>query len=301
MLLAEELRALREKLEANASFKERAFYRHLCGSPLDYPHGNDLSEQEKVVLAAFCSRGPDCHSSAEKIRGTKPIKGLHYSNNLIDLAAFANLSLDKEIDNLKNYANTHSTKEFFVLSRLFPDVVEYPPTAVKEIDHIALKLFKGSLNSDDKPAIASAIQASEDLLDVYILNSAYQTLLDHQPATQYRSDAIELAQQLSAVIRRVDAFVRVAVASAVAYGFFMLYRFLIPIIIDRWNQMEPRLFLIQLVFGSVVLVIWILIGVAPDRLKFINTTLRFVGTVGLRIIGIKRRSAENLIARYLNT
>lgn len=299
MLFAEELLTLTQKLEATASLKELTFYRHLIGTPLDYPRDNDLSEQEQVVFAAFCKRGPQNHSLAEKIRGTKPIKGMHYSTNLIELAAFARFSLAKETKNLKNYAKAHSTKEFFVLSKLFPDVLEYPPSALKEIDHIALKLLNGDLRAEDKPTIASAIQASEDLLDVYVLNSAYQHLLDLQPATQYRRDATELAKQLSGVIRRVDVTVRFLVTLATAYGLFRLYQWLVPLIISRWTEIEPITFVIQLIFGSLALLVVAVIGSQPDKLKFLNVSFKLLGSIILKLIGINRSDAEKRIAEYM--
>jgi hypothetical protein len=299
MLLAEELLALTEKLEATASLKELTFYRHLIGTPLDYPRDNDLSEQEQVVFAAFCKRGPQNHLLAEKIRGTKPIKGMHYSTNLIELAAFARFSLAKETENLKNYATAHSTKEFFVLSKLFPDVLEYPPSAFKEIDRIALKLINGGLHPEDTPAIASAIQAAEDLLDVYVLKSAYQHLLVLQPATQYRRDATELAKQLSRVIRRVDVTVRILVTVATAYGLFRLYQWLVPLIVSRWNEIEPITFVIQLIFGSLALLVVAVIGTQPDKLKFLNLTFKFLGTIILKLIGISRSDAEKRFGEYL--
>jgi len=300
MLLADELRSLRERVEAIASFKERAFYKYLCRTPLDYPHGSELSEQEQVVLAAFCIGSPECKPLAQKIRGTKPIKGLHYSNNLIDLAAFASLSLDDETGNIKTYVKNHSTKDFFVLTGMFPDVLDYPPSPITEIDQIALKLVTGSLDLSDKPLMVSAIQTAEDLTDVYILNTAYLRLLDHQPATQYRRDAIAFAQQLSAIIRRIDMYVRLAVGGAAIYVFIKFYSFLSPIIVERWTQMEPRLYIVQLILASLLMVLLILVGVVPDRVKLIKGVLRFLGTLVLLMFGIKRRTAESSIARYLS-
>lgn len=300
MLLADELRSLKEKLDSAASLKERAFFRFLIDDPLDYPSNGDLSEQEEVVFAAFCARGPKKKLLVEKLRGTKPIKGMHYSTNLIELAAFARFDLDKEIENLKNYAKDHSVKEFFVLKKLFPSVLDYPPAALKVIDHIALKLIDGRLSSNDKPAIASAIQDSEDLLDVFILHTAYEHLLDLQPATQYRRDARDLSRQLVVLIRRVDIAVRIVIAAITGFALYRLYRWIVPIIREEWNEVEPIAFIIQIVFWGVAILVLIVLKTQPDKLKFIKHTITFLVTVILRLMGINRREVENRMAGYVN-
>ena len=162
-----------------------------------------------------------------------------------------------------------------------------------------MKLINGDLSSDDKHTIAAAIQASEDLLDVYILAAAYSYLLDLQPATQYRADAVVLSGQLASLIKRVDMFVRMGITAATGYGLFRLYRWLIPIIRERWNEVEPIAFVIQVVLWGLALLIVILIGAQPNKLKFINGMLKFFGTIILRLIGINRREAEKRISQYL--
>ncbi len=298
MLLAEELKSLTQKLKAKASPKELAFFQFLVNTPPPYPNDKTLSEQEQVVFAAFCSGSPDKGELADKLRGTKPIRGIHYSNNLIELAAFAKFDLDKEIENLKSYAPNHSTRDYFVLKKLFPDVPIYPPEPNDAVDKVAFKLLTNALSFGDKATLSEAIQASEDLLDVYVINESYLHLLDLQPTTQYRRDLSVLTSQLARVIKRVDAATRIILTIGIGYLLFRLYRWFIPIIYRSWNEAEPIAAIIDYVLRGIEFLVVVLVGFQPEKLSFIRTVVRGIGTIELRIIGINRSVVEKRIDEY---
>lgn len=298
MLLVEELRALTDKLDALASPKEKVFFQFLIGKPLVYPTDPSLSEKEQVVFGAFCSESPKLRDLTEKLRGTGPIKGMHYSNNLIELAAFGRFAFEEEIENLRKYSGEHSTKEFFILKSLFPDALSYPPAPITAIDRIASKLLESTLSAADKPTIVDALYTSEDLLDVYILKRAYFNLLDQQPATRYRRDVSFLREQTLGTIRTVDAIVRIAVAFVAAYLLYLVFRWLVPLMIQRWSEAEPILAALQFLPAALGLVLVILIGYAPNKLKLINAPVTFLGTLLLMLLGINRKETIERISEY---
>jgi hypothetical protein len=300
MLLAEELDNLTDKFKANASLKELAFFKYLASDPLPYPDDTDLSDQEQVFLAAFCSESPVKRELVEKLSGTQPIRGIHYSNNLIELAAFATFDLDKEIDHLKSYAANHSIRDYFILDKLFPNVLSYPPQPNNAVDQLAFDLLAKSISPESKLNIVEAINSAEDLLDVYVISEAYFYLLDFQPATQYRKDLSVLLGELTKVIKRVDMVLHIALTIGIGYLLFRLYVWLIPLIYHYWDKAEPVMAIIDLVLGGVGFLLLFFIGTQPDRLKLLKSLERGIGTVVLRIAGINRNRVEQKIEEYVS-
>lgn len=300
MLLAEELNNLTEKLIANASLKELAFFKYLANDPLPYPNDTDVSEQEQVFFAAFCLDPPDKREIAEKLSGTKPIRGIHYSNNLIELAAFATFDLSKEIEHLKNYATEHSTRDYFILNKLFPNVLSYPPKPDNALDNLASGLLANGISPESKPTIVEAIQGAEDLLDVYVIIESYLHLLDLQPATQYRKDLSVLAGELAKVIKRVDTTLHIALTIGIGYLLFLLYKWLIPLIYHSWDTAQRIMAIIEFVLVGINLLILFFIGIQPEKLKFLKVLERAIGTIVLQVIGINRKEVQKRIEEYVN-
>lgn len=298
MLLAEELKSLTQKLKGEASKKEIVFFQFLINNPLPYPNDKNLSEQEQVVFAAFCSASPDKRELADKLRGTKPIKGIHYSNNLIDLAAFAKFDRTKETDNLKTYASAHSTRDYFILNKLFPDVLSYPPEPINAVDEVASNLLTSGILSNKKQILIAAIQSAEDLLDVYVVRESYLHLLDIQPVAQYKRDLSVFITQLARLIKRVDIIVRVVLTIGTGYMLFCLYMWLMEIIDRLGKKAEPIFTMIPFVIGGIEILILILVGAQPKKLGFIKAIVRAIGTIVLRIIGINRKEIEKRINDY---
>jgi hypothetical protein len=298
MLLADELKTLTDKLKAKASQKELTFFLYLINDPLVYPLDENLSEQEQVLCAAFCSGAPAKSELAEKLRGTKPIRGIHYSNNLIELTAFAKYELKQEIEHIKAYAANHRTRDYFILNRIFPEVLSYPPKPANAVDKIASKILTGDLSNNDKSLLFEAVQRIEDLLDVYVVREGYLLLLDYQPATRYRIDLSILTSQLTKAIKRIDAATRVVLVLGIGYLLVRFYVWIIPIIYHSWNEAEPIFAIIESVLLGVEVLILFLIGAQPEKLRFIKAFTRSVGTIVLRLIGINRNEVEERIKEY---
>ena len=133
MILADEVAAIEEKLQLQASRKELALYQKLIGNPLPYPGDNKLTDIEQVCLSAFCTGAPNKADLVERFRRSKPIKGIHYANNLVELSAFAIYDRDSEVDHLKSFCSTSSTRDHLILNQLFPDVCTSRPSTTRAV------------------------------------------------------------------------------------------------------------------------------------------------------------------------
>jgi len=300
MLLAEELDNLTAKFRAKASLKELAFFNYLTDDPLPYPIDEELSEQEQVFFAAFCLDPPDKRELAEKLSGTKPIRGIHYSNNLIELVAFATLDISREIEHLKNYAADHSTRDYLILDKLFPNVLSYPPDPDSALDNLASALLDKSISPESKLIVVQAMRDAEDLLDVYVIRESYFHLLDLQPATQYRNDLSVLTRQLARAIKRVDVTLHILFTIGIAYLLFRLYKWVIPLIYNSWDKAEPIMAIVEVVLLGINFLILFFVGTQPEKLKFVKAFERGIGTIVLRVIGINRKEVQQRIEEYVS-
>lgn len=292
MLLEAELRELTETLKAKASQKELFFFHYLMGKPLPYPDDTNLSDQALVCYAAFSIESPDMSSIAEKLRGTKPIMGMHYSNNLIELAAFAQFDLKNEEEHLKTFASSHSTRDFFLLKHLFPSIDTYKPEPRSPIDQLASNLLAGDFQSNSTELILEAMQSAEDLLDLYVIHKSVVILLDYHPATQNKKEIAFLTYQLAKTIRIVDRTVHIILTLIVAALLVLVYVKLIPIILNKWEQAEPIWIIVNSIIVTVNTFLALLIGTKPEKLKFWKSFERLIGTGVLRLIGIRRKEVE---------
>jgi hypothetical protein len=131
MIFADEVASIAEKLKQQASRKELALYQRLIGNPMPYPGDDNLRDIEQVCLSAFCTDAPDKTDLVERFRRSKPIKGIHYTNNLVELSAFAIYDPEAEADHLKSFCSTSSARDYLILNRLFPGVCTSQPSIIE--------------------------------------------------------------------------------------------------------------------------------------------------------------------------
>ena len=151
-------------------------------------------------MSAFCISAPNKTDLVERFRRSKPIKGMHYANNLVELAAFAIYDRDSEADHLKSFCSTSSTRDYLILNHLFPGVCPSRPSATRAVDIIATWLDNGSFPHDWKSVFLDAIQNANDLLDLYVIRQGYTHLWECHPSTEQRRDLQYLSSQLDRAI-----------------------------------------------------------------------------------------------------
>ena len=301
MLIVDELKKLKRDLLAKSSLKERAFYGFLVGKPLNYPTEYDLAEIAKIYLSIFCTGVPskeDLTNLIEAQRRKRPISGMHYTKNLIDLSAMAIDNVELEKENLKSYCQDHSTRDFYILNQLFPDISSNPPQPQGSIDKIALNIYKGEFPKEDwQPLLFDALLDTSDLMDFYVIKQGYsQAMVDHP-----------IIHQVEAIGYVRDAFVRfierterrvkftIMVASLVLLGFISYW--LVPLIIRNWTEAEPIIVVIQIFVPLVGILIFKLMDVMPDKIKILNLCREKIINGVFRIKGFNRSELKKRLDR----
>jgi len=295
MLLANELKQITQKLITKASRKEIAFYYFLIGEAQKYSDSNDLSDIEQVCLAAFCIGAPYQKKLLEKLQKTKPIKGIHYTNNITELTAFARINYKNELENLKSYCSTHSTRDYFILKKLFPAIDATEPTQGTSVDQIAAHLIKKDLPVDWKPLFFNALITSTNLLDVYVLKECYLEVLDRKSLLQYETDLYCLAAIVFLIINKID---KVAHFIMILVGFIVVTIvtwFLLYLIAKDWNSAEPFITAISIVVGAVFLIYSFIKGQDIDKYNYITLIKSNISNILKRKLGINTIEYESIV------
>lgn len=304
MLIIDEVKKLRQILLNRSSLKEQAFYQFLVGEPLNCPTENDLTEIEQICLSVF---GGDLFSKKELIvaqRNTQPIGGMHYTKNLIELCAMGRENPELERENLKTYSENHSTRDFYILHVLFPDIESNRPIAQGAIDEIALHLYTKNFPKEWKALLFAGLQEISDLIDLYVIEQWYKQAMDDSPIVHQKNDIIYVRDTLIQVVKKIEHWVKFAMG--VVSGLLLLSScWLVPWIIKNWDKVEPIIAVTGLLFSLIGILITVSVGFIPegfipDRIKFLNLLReKFIDWVFQRK-GFNRSELKETLARLAN-
>ena len=273
MLLINELKKLRHSFLNNSSLslKEKAFYQFLMDEPLSYPAGNNLTEIEQICLAVFSG---DFLSKEELIatqRKRQPIHGMHYRKNLIELSAMALDNVESERKNLKSYCESHSTRDFYILNCLFPDILSNPLQPQGSVDEIAMHLYKGeSPQGGWEPLLLKALYETLDLIDLYVIEQCYKLAMDDNPIVRRTKDIIYVRDALAQIAAKTERRVTLAIRIVSVLFMVAISCWLVPLIIKEWDEAEPIMAVIQFLSYLIGISFIIFVGFIPDRIKFFN-------------------------------
>lgn len=299
MILADEIAAKEENLKKRASKKELALYHILIGNPLPYPGDDKLMNIEQVCLSAFCSSAPNKIDLVEHSRRTKPIKGIHYTNNLVELAAFAIYDREFEADHLKSFCSTSSARDHFILNQLFPRICTSRPSTTKAIDTIALWLEDRSFPCDWKPVFLDALQNANELLDLHVIRQGYMYLLDHHPSYEQTRDLQYLSDQLQGSIKYIKSrsnrwFNAIAITiTGIVFPVIAYFA------ISYWDVAEPVIWVITVGVGIGLVLLILLFGKQFDKVHILVQARETEEQTALRKAGLDEETIRNVTMKYM--
>ncbi len=132
------LKNLEATLLSQASDKELMLYRFLKGQKHSVRcKDNDL--QTTICVKAFVSGGGK--EELKSLKLIKPFKGLHYTNNLELLVAASLIEEECEIENLENYLQKRTAKEYFIINKALDRDFYCSKEATNQVEKLALKLL----------------------------------------------------------------------------------------------------------------------------------------------------------------
>ena len=301
MLIIDELRKLKQILLARSSLKEQVFYGFLVREPLNYSTENCLTEIEQICLSVFCadtSVKKDLTNLIKAHRKKQPISGLHYTKNLIELSAMAQDNVELERENLKSYCQNHSTRDFYILNHLFPDIYSSPPQPQGPIDTIALYLYTGKFPQEGwKPLLFDALLETSDLIDFYVIKQGYLRAMDDSPIVHQVQDIHYVTNAFAQFVEKTERRVKCTIVGVGALLLVPAFCWLVPLIIRNWNQAEPIIAAVEMSVLLIGVLIVGLIGFTPDKIKIFNLFKKKIVDWVFRIKGFDRSELKKRLDR----
>ena len=304
MLIIDELRDLKQKFINKSSLKEQVFYQFLVKKPLSYPKKKDLVEIEQICCSAFCSDTPsknDLTNLIEVQRRTKPIGGMHYTQNLIELSAMALDNIELERENLKLYCEKCSTRDFYILTKLFRDISSNLPQPQGAIDQIALHLYENNSPQEEwKSLLLKALCETADLIDFFVVKKGFQQAMDDNPIVHQVNDIIYVRDTLVQVIAKTEKRIKLTIKVVSVLLLVPISCWLVPLIFRNWDKAEPIIAVVQLVGSLIFILTIILVGFIPDRVKFLNSFREKITDWVFRRKGFNRLELKEILNRLAN-
>ena len=300
MPITDELGKLKQILLAKSSLKEQVFYGFLVREPLNYPTQDDLAEIEKIYLSIFCTGIPlkkDLTNLVEAQRKKQPIRGMHYTKNLIELSAMAKDNVELERKNLKSYCENHSTRDFYILNHLFPNISSNPPPPQGAINQVALHLYEGEFPQEGgKPLLLNALLETSDLIDFYVIEQGYLQVMDSNPIVHRVQDILYVRDTFDRFINKTEFRVKITIMVVSVLLLGSISYWLVPLIIKNWNAAEPIIFVIQILVFLILLIVQ-LMGVVLEKIEILNRFREKIVDCVFRIKGFNRSELKKRLDR----
>jgi len=246
------IKSKKENIASKANIKELVFYKFLTNDIVEQ-NSQGLGDIEKACVLVFTnSQSPTLPSEIQRIRNSSPIRGFHYSYELISLCAVALSSDDDDIQSLKAYFNSHGLVDKYILSKLFPNHFSLVETegGLTSIELLIKEVFIIKNHQIDTTILYNAIESAENLIDIFVIENALKELFKFHPDARLKEnfDALkfELSNFKSINTRRVNITLNVFIILFI-FGFVAVISYLAY---DNWNVLEPITFVGSLILAS---------------------------------------------------
>ena len=274
MIIVQELKQLKQNLLNKSSPKEQASYLFLIEEPLNYPTENALSEIEQICLSAFCagiSLNTNLTNLIEAQRRKQPIGGMHYTENIIELSAMATYDVEPERKNLISHCENHSTRNFYILNHLFPNISSNPPPPQGPIDEIALYLYGRNFPQEGwKPLLLKALQETSDLMDFYVIEQGYLQAMDDNPIIHKVNDIIYVRNAFVCFVEKTERRVKRNIGIVSGILVIIIIGWVVHFIVTNWDKAEPTIAATEICIRLILALIIGIMGFTPSKIKIFN-------------------------------
>lgn len=280
MSILEEILAKESRLIERAGFGERILYFFLTDKigrqKIIIPSG----EIDKVCYAAFVSRDLDVSKEINRELNATPVKGAHFSNNLISIIAFSKTSATAKNQYLQKYFDSHSLLDKFIIKECFEDFyLSEPQITQTSLEGLIKEVFIRKDYQSAEKFLLKSIEETGSLMELYAVRSSWEQLLAIHPNKEIEIKFSELSMMFRTLIekveKRIDQTVNcLVVLSGVVVGPLIIY--LVKKYWDDWS-LEP-----MITSGGIVIEISFVIFVIlynkspenlPTRIKSLKRTL----------------------------
>ncbi|MCC6837043.1 MAG: hypothetical protein IT234_00775 [Bacteroidia bacterium] len=273
MTLIDEILKKEKDILQRSSVREKLFYSFLTGKEKDTTISIPDGEIDKVCYAAFTDSQIDISKELQRSLNAAPIRGLHFSNNLLSLIAFSIKSQDAKSKFLNEYFNSNSLVYQFILNKIFhTPALPNNPKVVSDFDKLIDEIFIKRNYGYGEQLLFMAYEKANDLIELFIVREAYQEILKIHPNTETGNLLRELALSSQKIIdaskKRIDSYVNVTILS-IAFALIVGLPYLINKKWAAWD-LEPYITGIQISIGVFWFVVMVLFNTNPNWFKVVQ-------------------------------
>lgn len=291
MSFIDEFNKRENDLLKTASPKEIAFYNYVSGNPNKYSFNKEDAVIEDICKAAFSYDFPDKTHAVKLIKNQQPIKGLHYSNNFIDLCALGKYDYDLFAPELQTYYETAGSAYRFLISEIFPQKFKFEENNKSEIDNVVSRIIVGSDWNYPSIKILDLFSKVNDLILLFLLKKIYTKLI-----WQDTAQLLGFHKRLLFVIETVSIIFTSMALTAILTVFII---FLGAVLQQNWNTFEPWWFLISTagfaLFQSLLKIKFESHNILLSMIQQINELL---GVLLFQLLGLDYKKVKQLVIKY---
>lgn len=274
MLLIGEIKIIKQNLLEKSSLKEKVFFWYLSGKPMKYQSEYNLTDIQRICFSMFVLNAPIEKDLINRKRSSKVTGRMHYTQTLIDLAAMAKDNLEQERNNLLSYCKNHTTRDFYILNHIFPNISRDPPIPQGDIDQIALHLYKDDFPPEAwKSLLLRALQETSDLHDLYVVEQAYLRAMDDYPIIRSVNDIADVRNACEKFVEKVERRIKRTIKAISVLLVISISCWLAPFIYKNWDQADRVITIIGVLGVLIIFLIIILFGFIPDKVEFVNSRM----------------------------
>lgn len=301
MLLICEIKKIKQKLLEKSSLKEKVFFGYLSGKPMKFQSGYNLTDIQRICFSMFGLNAPIEKDLINRKRRSKVTGRMHYTHTLIDLAAMAKDNLEQERKNLLSYCQNHTTRDFYILNYLFPNISRDPPIPQGDIDQIALHLYEDDFPPEGwKSLLFGALQETSDLHDLYVIEQGFQQAMDDNPLLHRVQEIEYVTDVLDHVVDKTERRVKFTFKLICAFFAILISVPSIYFIVLYWGKVEPLISAVGILFSLIVFLFPLYTGYAPDRINIFNTLKEKITDSVFKAKGLSRSELKEKLASLQN-
>lgn len=274
MFILDEISRKEVILFEQSSSKEVLFYSYLtkknCNKNVLFHNG----EVDNVCLSAFGNSQLDVTKEISQGLKTKPVKGFHFSTNIISLIAYSLKSDEIKDKYLNSFFNNSSLTNQFIITQIFDN---YSISQSKEKETVFDQLINEiAINKDftkSESIILQAFQQVTDLIELFVVRFAYEQIILQHPNTNIEIKYNELSENFNQLILSTKLKINRNV-NLIVIGLGVILIPAIPYLIKlKWDdwELEPYITGITFSFSIASIIFVILFNSNPSWSNFITT------------------------------
>ena len=183
MILLQEITEKKKLLMEKSSVLEQVLYALLSGNQSNISSSDSsLNNIEKIGLALLVDNRDKIESLIKKEQKAANTFQFHYCKNLLELSVMTLADEKFEQSNINSFLKTKGLKEAMVLSFVTKTIDLSKQAILKnEIDNLIYHIFIKRETSDFTKYFTEALQESDELLEIFVIEKCYESLINFHP------------------------------------------------------------------------------------------------------------------------